>query len=334
MKLGIYTECLHGKSLTECLRIVAELGLTSVAVNAGGYLPSPHLPVDTLLADVRARRDYLAQIADAGLELTALNVSCNPLHPHPILGPAHAADLHRAIELAGLLKVPNVVTLSGLPSTGSVDITPAWMVQPWGSAATKMLAHQWDDTAVPFWRDVESRARRSDVRVCIKMHPYNLVYNPATLVRLIERTNATHIGAEMDPSHLFWQGMEPIIAIEYLGDRVFNAAAKDARINTPYRELHGVLGGRYTPPGANDPRTVLLGDRYLPINFAQQPPWQFVAVGRAHDTSYWRRFLLALHANNPDIVVNIEHEDDEVGLLDGLEIAVGHLREAGAGIVD
>ena len=59
-----------------------------------------------------------------------------------------------------------------------------------------------------------------------------LVFNPATLERLVERTGATHIGAEMDPSHLFWQGIDPIAAVEHLGDLVFHAAAKDTRITS------------------------------------------------------------------------------------------------------
>ncbi|MGW7824745.1 sugar phosphate isomerase/epimerase family protein [Streptomyces puniciscabiei] len=334
MKLGVYTACLHDKTFPEALRLVAELGMKSVEVNAGGYLPAPHLHADALLVSERARHEYLALIADAGLTLTALNVNCNPLHPDPEVGPAHAEDLRRTIELAGLLGVRNVVTMSGLPGTRPGDTAPAWMVQPWHSAATDVLHHQWDDVAIPFWRDIEHRARRADVRVCIEMHPHNLVYNPATLVRLIERTGSTHIGAELDPSHLFWQGMEPLTAIDHLGDRVFNAAAKDTRFNEAYRALHGVLDDRYTTPDADDPDTIRLGGRYVLNRFPEQPPWQFVAVGRAHDAGYWRKFLTALKANDPEIAVNIEHEDDEVAPLEGLRIAADTLQEAGEGIAD
>ena len=68
----------------------------------------------------------------------------------------------------------------------------------------------------------------------------NVVYNPATLERLVTETSATHIGAEMDPSHLFWQGIDPVEAVDHLGSLVLNAAAKDTRIN-PAARINGVL---------------------------------------------------------------------------------------------
>ncbi|MFD7080019.1 sugar phosphate isomerase/epimerase family protein [Streptomyces sp. NPDC059918] len=332
MKLGVYTACLHDRTLSESLEVLHRLGLNGIELNAGGFMSAPHLHVDALLASERARRSFLAELSDAAVELTALNVNCNPLHPDPEVGATYARDLHRAVELAGLLGVRNVVTMSGLPGDHPGGRTPAWMVQPWHSAATDALRYQWDEVAVPFWGDVDRRARRAGVRVALEMHPHNLVYNPATLVRLIERTGATHIGAEMDPSHLFWQGMEPLDAIAYLGDRVFNAAAKDTRVNQESLRLHGVLDDRYVTPGPDDPTAIGLGGRYVLNRFPENPPWQFVAVGRAHDTTYWRSFLEALHKVDPDMPVNIEHEDDEVTVSEGLAIAAGHLLTAAEGL--
>ncbi|MCX4784388.1 sugar phosphate isomerase/epimerase family protein [Streptomyces sp. NBC_01264] len=328
MKLGVYTACLHDRTLTECLDVLHELGLGGIELNAGGFMPAPHLHVDALMASDRARRQFLATLADAQIELTALNVNCNPLHPDRRVGATYTADLHQAVELAGLLGVRNVVTMSGLPGDHPGGRTPAWMVQPWHSAATDALRYQWEEVGVPFWTDIEHRAARAGVRICIEMHPHNLVYNPATLVRLIEQTNATHIGAEMDPSHLFWQGMEPLDAIAYLGDRVFNAAAKDTRINPKSMQLHGVLDDRYVTPNPDDPSAISLGGDYVLNRFPDDPPWQFVAVGRAHDTAYWQSFLAALSSIDPDMPVNIEHEDDEITVREGLRIASENLLAA------
>lgn len=321
MKLGAYTACLHDKTLDESLEILAGLGLTGVEVNTGGFLTAPHIPVDALLASERARKEYLARIAGHGLELTALNVNGNPLHPDVEVGSKHARDLRTAIELAGLLGVRNVVTMSGQPAAEPGGRAPAWIVEPWNSAASEVLAHQWDDVAVPFWREIEQLARRADVRVCIEMHPHNLVYNPATLLRLIERTGSTHIGAELDPSHLFWQGMEPLVAIEHLGDRVFNAAAKDVRVNEANMRLHGMLDDRFRTPAADDPDALNLGGRYVLNRFPEDAPWNFVAVGRGHDASYWGEFLAALARVDPELPVNIEHEDAELGQLEGLRVS-------------
>jgi sugar phosphate isomerase/epimerase len=327
MKLGAYTACLHDKTLEEVLPLLVEMGLESLEVNAGGFIGTPHLHVDALMASAKARKEYLAKIADAGMTLTSLNVNGNPLHPDPQVGPAHAKDLQTSIELASLLGVSNVVAMSGLPGAHPGATAPSWVVEPWSSTFTEVRDYQWDEHAVPFWRDIEARASRAGVRVCIEMHPHNVVYNPATLVRLIKRTGASHIGAEMDPSHLFWQGMEPVAAIEYLGDRVFHAAAKDVRINEESRRLHGVLDDRFSPPGPGED-AVSIGGRYVLNKFPPEPPWQFVAVGRGHDVGYWAGFLAALAKVNPSISVNIEHEDTELGQLEGLEVAARTLRSA------
>jgi sugar phosphate isomerase/epimerase len=327
MKLGAYTACVQDRTLSEVLELLRDMGLDSIEVNAGGFIPAPHIPVDALMASDRARREYLAEIADAGLELTALNVNGNPLHPDVEVGSKHSRDLLTTIELASRLGVRNVVTMSGQPGAHLGCLAPTWVVEPWHSAATEVLEYQWDEVAVPFWRDIEARARQADVRVCVEMHPHNLVYNPATLLRLIERVDSTQIGAEMDPSHLFWQGIEPIVAIEHLGDRVFHAAAKDVRINEESCRLNGVLDDRFRTPQAGEP-ALGIGGRYVANNFPENPPWEFVAIGRGHDVNYWTRFLSALMKVNPEIAVNIEHEDVELGQVEGLSLAAENLMAA------
>ncbi|GAA1461281.1 sugar phosphate isomerase/epimerase family protein [Williamsia maris] len=319
MKLGVYTACLHDKTLDEALATIAELGLTSIEVNSGGFIDAPHIHVDSLLQNATARREYLARIADAGLELTALNVNGNPLHPDVAVSSKHSRDLHRTIELAGLLGVRDVITMSGQPGADRGSALPAWVVEPWNSASTEMLAYQWDEVTVPYWTDIEQRAANAGVRVALELHPHNVVFNPATLVRLIERTGGTHIGAEMDPSHLFWQGMEPIAGIEYLGDRVFVAAAKDVRINEENCRLNGMLDDRFVTPGPGE-FALNIGGRFVANNFPAEAPWNFVTVGRGHDTTYWADFLAALQKVDPDIAINLEHEDVEMGQFEGLQM--------------
>ena len=118
MKLGAYTACLHDRPLPEALDVLKSNGLTSVEVNTGGFIPSPHCHLDLLLSSEQARRDYLGVFASRGMELTGLNCNGNPLNPLPGVGPKHADDLRRTIKLAGLLGVRNVVTMFGHPRLG------------------------------------------------------------------------------------------------------------------------------------------------------------------------------------------------------------------------
>ncbi|MEU8613098.1 sugar phosphate isomerase/epimerase [Actinoplanes sp. NPDC048791] len=328
MKLGAYTACLHDRSLDETLKILGELGLTSAEINAGGFIPAPHLPVDDLLASTGAREDYLGRFAQAGIELTGLNVNGNPLNPDPAVGPRHAADLHRAIDVAAALGVRRVVTMSGLPAGEPGGTTANWVVNPWDSQYLDILDHQWHQVAVPFWKDINARAAAADVKICIEMHPHNLVFNPPTLQRLVEQTNATHVGAEMDPSHLFWQGMDPVACVEFLGELVFHAAAKDTRINPGNAKVYGVLDDRFTrtPAEANP---LNLGGANTLNQWPKSPSWEFVAVGRGHGVAeFWVPFLRALSAVDPDMAVNIEHEDQAFDQVEGLRLAAENLLAA------
>src|SRR6266540_1146144 len=222
MKLGAYTACLHDKPVAEALRILRGLGLESAEINSGGFLPAPHLPIEQVRASQDARDEYLGLFESTHVTLTALNCNGNPLDPNPEVGPKR------------------VVTMSGLPASDPGGRLPSWTVEPWHSVFLDARDYQWREVAIPYWKDIQARARDADVKVCIEMHPHNVVYNPATMERLVTEVNATHVGAEMDPSHLFWQGIDPIAALDRLGGLVYNAAAKDTRINDAAK-VNGVL---------------------------------------------------------------------------------------------
>jgi sugar phosphate isomerase/epimerase len=325
IKLGVYTAVLHEYELPEALKTIKDLGLDGAEINAGGFIGTPHLPVADILASDTAVDDYLGTFAEAGVSLTGLNVNGNPLHPDAEVREKHSADLQRSIELAARLGVKRIVAMSGLPGGHHGATAPNWAVNPWDSAYLDILDYQWD-IAVEYWKDINARAAGHDVKVAIEMHPQNLVFNPATLVRLIERTGATHVGAEMDPSHLFWQGIDPVAAIKYLGPLVFHAAAKDTRINEACK-INGVLDDRFRRLSPEEER-LNIGGRYFVNEWPKNSSWDFVAVGRGHDVEFWRDFLAALSAVDPGMAVNIEHEDMELGRIEGLQVAAATLKAA------
>jgi sugar phosphate isomerase/epimerase len=329
MKLGAYTACLHDKPLAEALQVLRGLGLDSAEINSGGFLPPVHLPIERLRASQDARQEYLGLFGAAGITLTALNCNGNPLDPNPEVGPGHAQDVRDAIELGALLGVGRVVTMSGLPASDPGGRFPSWSVLPWHSVYLDARDHQWNEVGVPFWKDIQARARDADVKVCIEMHPHNLVYNPATMERLATEIGATHVGAEMDPSHLFWQGIDPVAALKRLGGLVYNAAAKDTRINEAAR-VNGVLDDRFGRVAPDDPGALSLGGRYTLSRWPEGSSWDFVAVGRGHDVDFWTGFLRALRDIDPDMAVNIEHEDQELDQMEGLRHAAETLHAAAA----
>ncbi|WP_336852404.1 sugar phosphate isomerase/epimerase [Sinomonas albida] len=327
MRLGVYNAILHDRSLPEALEVIGGLGLTGIEINTGGFLPAVHVPTfDDILVSDAARDDYLGLFEGTGVSIAGLNCNGNPLHPKPEIGQKHAEDIRRSIRLAERLGQNRVVTMSGLPG-GEPGVTVTnWIVNAWNSAALDVLDYQWD-VAAKFWRETDRLAADHGVKVALELHPQNLVFNTADVYKIVELTGATHVGVELDASHLFWQQMDPVAVVRELGPLVFHAAAKDVRVNTENARLYGVLDNRFRRLSPDEPRTNLGGDEWA-NEWPKDSAWDFVALGRGHDAAYWAEFLRALYEVDAEMMVNIEHEDVSLGRIEGLEVAAGVLLEA------
>lgn len=329
MHLGVYNAILHDRDLPAAIQVVRDLGLTGLELNTGGFLPAIHIPTfDDILESDTARDDFLGVFDGTGVEIAGLNCNGNPLHPQPAIGDAHAADVRRSIELAARLGQTRVVTMSGLPGGESGASHPNWIVNAWNSAHLDVLDYQWGITA-DFWREIDRFAADRNVKVALELHPQNVVFNSADVHKLIDLTGATHVGVELDASHLFWQQMDPVAVVRHLGELIFHAAAKDVRINAQNAALYGVLDNSFRRLDPSEPRVNLGGDEWV-NEWPKDSAWDFVALGRGHDVDFWTDFLRALHDVDPEIRVNIEHEDVSLGRIEGLEVAAAILKQADA----
>ena len=330
MRLGLYDAVFHDRPLADAVRAVAGNGLSGIELNTGGFLPATHVPdLDAILGDDAARDAYLAQFAGTGVEIAGLNCNGNPLHPDRAIGEQHAEDVRRSVRLAARLGQTRVVTMSGLPGGEPGATRPNWVVNAWNSAALDVLEYQWS-VAVPFWQEIDVLAREHGVKVALELHPQNLVFNPASVRELVERGGLTNIGVELDASHLFWQQMDPVAVVRDLGPLVFHAAAKDVRVN-PHAAINGVLDNSFRRLTPDEPRTNLGGDEWA-NEWPKPSAWDFVALGKGHDVAFWTEFLAALHEVDPDMWVNIEHEDTELGREEGVAVAARVLTAADAAL--
>ncbi|TXK16169.1 sugar phosphate isomerase/epimerase family protein [Microbacterium wangchenii] len=333
MRLGLYNAILHDRTLPEALEVITDAGLTGIELNTGGFLPAVHVPTfDDILVSDAARDDFLAVFEGTGVEIAGLNANGNPLHPTAAIGDTHADDVRRSIRLAERLGQHRVVTMSGLPGGEPGATRVNWIVNAWNSAALDVLDYQWD-IAAPFWREMDRFAADHDVKVALELHPQNLVFNSADVHKLLELTGATHLGVELDASHLFWQQMDPVAVARHLGPLVLHAAAKDVRINPQWAKLNGVLDNSFRRLSPEEPRTNLGGDEWA-NEWPTESAWDFVALGRGHDVAYWTEFLRALHEIDPDMFVNIEHEDVSLGRVEGVREAAEVLKAADAALLD
>jgi sugar phosphate isomerase/epimerase len=303
MDLCLYTDSVPELSFEAALDLAASIGCGSIEIAGGGQSSAPHLRLGELLGDRRKRDAFAAAFASRGLRIAALNCSAWPLHP--VDGPAHASIIRDTIRLAGELGVETVVSMSGTPGDGAGASTVDWVFYPWPADAVALQARQWE-AAIPFWQEMASHATANGVRhIAFELHPLHLVFNVPTLLRMREAVGPV-IGANMDPSHLFWQLMDPLAAIAALGPAVQHVHLKDTGLQADQLALAGVLD---TTP-FSDPR-----DR----------AWVFRTVGRVHDRAWWSSFIAALRAVGYDGPLSIENEDPYQSAVEGVAEAAAFI---------
>jgi sugar phosphate isomerase/epimerase len=303
VELGLYTDSLSEFPFERALDIAAECGIRSIEIATGGQSTAPHLDVDALLASADERHRFLDAFTSRGLRIAALNCSAWPMHP--VVGEAHAALIDKTLRLAAELEVSKVVTMSGCPGDGPVATTIGWTWYPWPDDAVALGRRNWD-AAVRFWTGKARLAERRGVtRIAFELHPLHVVYNVPTFVAFRAEVGDV-IGANVDPSHLFWQGMDPIAVVRALGRAVSHVHLKDTEIQAEQVALAGVLDDRSFATPA---------DR----------AWIFRTVGRVHPAAYWAAFLEALREVGYDDSLSIEQEDPYATQEDGVREAAAFI---------
>jgi sugar phosphate isomerase/epimerase len=305
MKIGMVSDSLAHLPFEAMLDAARDLGVEGIEVNAGNWSSAPHLGLESLLASASARQDFLAAFEARGLALIALNANGNQLHPTE--GERQSAVLQGTIRLAGLLGVDKVCLMSGLPAGGPHDRTPNWIVSSWPPETARILAWQWQEKLLPYWRQLAEVAADHGVRrLAIELHGNQLVYNVPSLLRLREAIGPV-VGANLDPSHLMWMGADPIAAIDALGDAILHVHAKDTFLNTPKQATTSLLeNGSLTDVRAR--------------------AWSYITLGYGHGESWWRDFCYRLRMVGYDGWLAIEHEDVMLSRLEGVRRSVDLLR--------
>src|SRR5690625_3186743 len=216
MKLGVFTVLFSEQSLDDMLDYVQQSGLQAVEIGTGGYHGDAHCKGDELLASAEKRNEFLEKVTSRGLEISAFSCHGNTLSPDTVFSEESDTVLRKTIRLANLLKVPIVNTFSGTPGDHEDAKFPNWPVTPWPTEYSEILTWQWEEKLIPYWKEIGQLAEELDVKIGLELHGGFLVHTPYTMLKLREATS-TSIGANLDPSHLWWQGIDPVAAIKILG---------------------------------------------------------------------------------------------------------------------
>ena len=308
MKLSVITNCYGEKTLNEALSCFSALGVEAAEIGCGGYPGKAHCNPAVLLNDEAKYREFIETFKKYGIEPCALACHGNPVHPNKEIAAGFEADFRNAILLAEKMGLDTVITFSGCPGDYDGAKYPNWVTCPWPDDFLSILDYQWNEVLIPYWKEEVKFANAHGVtKIALEMHPGFCVYNPETLLKLRAAVGDT-IGANFDPSHLIWQGIDPVAAIRELGDAIYHFHAKDTKVDDINKGRNGVLDTKH------------YGDE---INRS----WVFRAVGYGNDLAYWKDIASALRLVGYDKVMSIEHEDSLMPIDEGLAKAVDALKQ-------
>ncbi len=306
MRIGVFTALFSNLSLDEVIQKIKTLGLTAVELGTGNYPGDPHIKLEWLDAPDKLK-DFTKKLEDNGISISALSCHGNALHPNKEFAQKSTETARKTIRLAEKLGVKTVIDFSGCPGDSENAKYPSWSPTPWPPDYLDLLKWQWEEKLIPFWKEHAKFAEDHGVRVAIEMHPGFSVYNPETMLRLrAEAGNA--IGCNFDPSHMFWQGIDPCAAIRALGEAVFHCHAKDTKLYDVNYKVNGVLDAK-------------------PYSQELKRSFLFRTVGYGHGREFWTDMISTLVMVGYDDTLSIEHEDSLMSIDEGLAKAAKFLQE-------
>lgn len=312
MRLGLMTSVFQDRPLDQALAAAKRANITTVELGTGGYPGHRHCPAQDLVASEEAFSTFQSTLKNAGVSVSALACHGNPLHPDTQIAQRDHQVYASSVLLAERLGVRRLTLFSGCPGDSPGSSLPNWVTCAWPTDYLRILDWQWTECVIPYWRQQAAFARDHGVdQLCFEMHPGFVVYNPATLLRLRDAVGP-EIGANLDPSHLMWQGMDVMEVIRLLGaaGAIFHVHAKDTALNARNIALNGVLDT-------------------VPLDDVGKRSWLFRTVGYGHDLLYWKTFVSTLLEVGYDDVLSIEHEDVLASPEEGVQRAVTHSHVCG-----
>ena len=307
MKLGVLTVLFGGMSFEEVLDYVGKMGVEMVELGCGNYPGTAHCDPQELLNSKTSLNKFKDALKKRNLEISALSCHGNPLHPEENIAKEHTDVQRKTILLAEKLGLDRVLGFSGCPGDSENSKYPNWVTCPWPPDYSEILKWQWEEKVIPFWKKEARFAKEHGVKIGFEMHPGFVVYNPETLLKL-RKEAGDNIGANFDPSHLFWQGIDPTKAVRELKGAIFHVHAKDTKVYAANASVNGVLD---TKPYSDE------------INRS----WIFRTVGYGHGYEFWKDFVSTLRMVGYDYVLSIEHEDSLMSGEEGFRKAVSFLKQ-------
>lgn len=240
--------------------------------------------------------------------ISAFSCHYEPLHPNQALAKESDEIFIKSVLLAEKLNIPVVNVLSSAPAGAPGDKSPNWVTCPWPPHYLDILDYQWNKIAIPYWKKTSKFDEDHGVKIGVEMYLGMLIYNVETMLQMREACGPA-MGCNFDPSHLFWNGVNPVAAIKMLGIAIVHVHGKDCYVDNSNIDVNG----------CNDQKDY--GDI---INRS----WTFRSIGYGHSIKVWKDITSALRLIGYDYVISIKHEDALMSFDEGLRRGFDLLNQA------
>lgn len=270
MKVGMLTAPFRGESLATILDFAAEAGFDCLEIAV------PSTACDLENCDFTAMQDA---VSEAGLEISSLAAYTDVTNADPATREENQRVLALALDAVEKLDCDCLCCLAGMPPAG---VTREQTIK---------------ELAAPFYREFAKKAADKGVKLAMENYFATNIRSLGQWELIFDEVPAENFGLNFDPSHLYWQGIDILAAVEQFASRIFHTHAKDVEI-VQHKLAH--LGNqesgwwRYVIPGFGD------------IN--------------------WGVYCARLRQNGFNGVLSIEHEDGALGREEGFELGLGYLR--------
>ena len=307
MKLGVISQnLLHFETAGEGLQYARDLGFKAVEVGACGLWNKKFCNPEMLIKDPGEVRRWQDRFAENELEVSALGGHGAPLMPDKQVAEQYSREFRTTCEFMEMADVKRITLLSGLPEGAEGDRAPNWVTFAEWPHLRDTLEWQWEKRLLPYWREHGKIAADHGVTICFEMHGGDMIYNPSLMIRLRDEIGPV-AACNFDISHLWYQGIDPSEAVQYLGDVVQHVHAKDISLHQHHIRLKGLM------------------DNSTPENPADRS-WNYTLSGWGHGATEWTEFITTLRFMGYDHVISVEMECEFIDVDEGLRKSLAFLK--------
>lgn len=171
-------------------------------------------------------------------------------------------------------------------------------------ATPEMIEKGYDDV-VSRWTPILDEYDKWGIRLALEVHPTEIAFDYYSTKKLLEKFNYRRtLGITFDPSHLLWQGLNPVMFLQDFENRIYNVHMKDVKLNRDGRS--GILGSHLE-----------FGDI--------RRGWNFVSVG--HGDVNFEDIIRQLNQMKYEGNITIEWEDSGMDRMYGAKEALENLKK-------